>query len=70
MDLSVAEWDLYFVAPDKDSVEQSRPNMPSCLCFCCTDQRFEMLNSVLASDHYCCLLITLENSKWTQIRMV
>ena len=30
MDLSVGEWDLYFVAPDKDLVERSRAYGPSC----------------------------------------
>ena len=31
MDLSVGKWDLYFVAPDKDSGQRSRVNGPSCL---------------------------------------
>ena len=34
MDLSVGKWDLYFVAPDKDSDEQSRANGPSSLPLC------------------------------------
>ena len=37
MDLNVGKWDLYFVAPDKDSGERSRANGPSslplCVCF-------------------------------------